>query len=117
MNNLKIIIENVYNELGTGHSEIIYHKALEVGLGIGGMMYETKKVIPVSYKGYQVGTRELDLVVVVGDDHYILELKAVGKLNDSHRTQLKSYLRLDTTCKGMLINFGEKGLEVEEVSI
>jgi GxxExxY protein len=116
MNNLRKLIENVYCELGVGHSEIIYHKAMEIGLGVSSVMYETKKVIPVTYLGYQVGTREMDLVVVVDGEHWILELKAVTKLNDNHRNQLKSYLRINPDCKGLLVNFGDK-LEVEEVSI
>ena len=116
MDSLKKIIEEVYSTLGTGHTEAIYHKAMEVDLGIGQFKYDTKKMVPVLYRGYQIGHRELDLVVMIDDDCYILELKAVGKLNHNHRDQLKSYLRMDPTCKGLLINFGDK-LEIEPISV
>lgn len=39
---IKQSAENVYNSLGTGHTENIYHKALEVDLRIKKINYSTR---------------------------------------------------------------------------
>jgi GxxExxY protein len=51
---IKIIAKDLYNELGEGYQECIYHKAFEVGLRINNINYESKSIIPVFYKGYNV---------------------------------------------------------------
>lgn len=102
------IAQSVLDVLGFGHSETVYSRAIGVGLQRKGISYETEKTVAVSYLGSQVGTCRLDLVV--GD--LIVELKCVGSLNSSHRSQLKRYVGLLNLRRGILINFSPNGLEI-----
>jgi len=64
--------------------------------------------IAVEYKGISLecGYRA-DFVV---DDRVILELKAVQEVNDIHRAQLLTYMRLAKISTGLLINFNVQKL-------
>lgn len=95
----------VYNELGTGHSEIVYHKALEVELRINNIQYSTKTPITLEYKGYIVGYSEPDIIIHT-EDPIIVELKATTYTpRSSEIAQIHSYMRSTNTSKGILINF------------
>ena len=60
--------------------------------------------IAIEYRGvkFDEGFRA-DLVV---EDKVIVELKAVEKLNNIHKKQLLTYLRLSGCKLGLLLNFG-----------
>lgn len=101
----------VYTALGTGHSEIVYHKALEVELRARGIKYESKVIIPISYLGLHVGYGEADLIVyqdAMDTNGLVVELKAVTYApRAQERAQLSSYLRCRgyEGASGILINF------------
>lgn len=102
------IAQNVYDVLGIGHSEIVYSRAIGVGLQRRAIAYETEKIVAVSYLGSQVGTCRLDLVV----DDVVVELKCAANLNAQHRVQIRRYLKILNLRRGVLINFGPNGLEI-----
>lgn len=105
----------VYAELGTGHSESVYHRAMEVELRARGIRFETKVIVPISYRGFNVGYGEADLVVYpleVPEDGYrmvdgvVAELKATTYAPRSQEhAQIRSYLRSRGTYRGVLVNF------------
>jgi GxxExxY protein len=94
----------VYNELGHGFIESIYHNAFLIELAKEGIPAETKKKIVVYYLQNAVGTFEADLVI---DGKVILELKAKERLHSTHETQLINYLRATDIEVGLLLNFGK----------
>jgi GxxExxY protein len=106
---IKKIAKDVYNELGEGYDECIYHKAFEVGLRLNSIAYESKTIVPVSYKGYNVGEQEIDLIIRIPKDNLIVELKATSELIDDDEAQLYRYLRLLKSKRGILINFTQCG--------
>jgi GxxExxY protein len=107
---LKGITENIWASLGPGYSESVYHCAFEVALRKVGIYYETERIIPVFYEGQNVGHVRADLIV---DRRYVIELKAVGKLNDTYRIQTQNYMQLLGLEEGFLINFPDKRIPVE----
>jgi len=107
---LKGITENIWASLGPGYSESVYHCAFEVALRKVGIYYETERIIPVFYEGQNVGHVRADLIV---DRRYVIELKAVGKLNDTYRIQTQNYMKLLGLEEGFLINFPDKRIPVE----
>ncbi|KKK54530.1 hypothetical protein LCGC14_3083770 [marine sediment metagenome] len=120
------IAREIFNELGCGFDESIYQRAFEVSLRLAGYLYENKKVIPVYYKGYNVGDGEADLVVYGGKKQsLVIELKAIGAaLSPKEETQLRKYLELLGIETGLLINFPQAGRkevpeepEIRQVSI
>jgi len=73
------VVYEVHNQLGPGYPEEIYQRAASMEFALRKIPIEEQKVIQVMYKGNQMGTFRLDMVV---DDKIILEFKAVSELND-----------------------------------
>ena len=101
---LRVFYE-VYNELGHGFLESVYHRSLKLALESVGLRVASKVPIPVWFRGIRVGRFEADVLV---EGCVLLELKAVRTLDSSHRAQLMNYLRATEIEVGLLLNFGEK---------
>ena len=104
------ICKEVHETLGIGFRETIYQEALAVELRTRGYHVDTECVVPVKYKKSYVGNIRCDIIM---DRETIIECKAIAKLSDKERNQLRQYLRTTVLTKGYLVNFGNK-LEVEE---
>ncbi len=98
------VFYKVYNALGYGFIESVYHNAMILELGREGLIVETEKPISVFYDGRIVGSFSADLVV---ENRVILELKAREKLVEAHEVQLVNYLRATEIEIGLLLNFGK----------
>ena len=101
---LRVFYE-VYNELGHGFLESVYHRSLAVALKSVGLNVSSKVAIPVWFRGIQVGQFEADILV---ETCVLLELKAARRLDSSHRAQLMNYLRATDVEVGLLLNFGDR---------
>ena len=98
----------VYQALGTGHTEIVYHRAMEVELRARVIRFESKVILPITYRGLNVGYGEADLVVYTDNapEGYVVELKATTYApRQQEHAQLRSYLRLRGTHRGIVVNF------------
>lgn len=96
---------DVYRELGPGHAEAPYQKAMEVGLRLRGVMFEAQKVVEIQYAGYYVGDCNLDLLV---GREVAVELKAIAQtVGAPERQQLRKYMSLLGATSGMLVNFAQ----------
>ena len=94
----------VYNTLGFGFIESVYHNAMIIEIVRDDLSVEVKKPIAVYYGANIVGTFEADLVV---ERRVIVELKAKEKLIPAHEAQLTNYLRATDAEIGLLFNFGK----------
>lgn len=99
------VFYDVYNELGHGFLESVYHRSLVVALESVELNVSSRVAIPVWFRGYQVGHFQADILV---ENCVVLELKAVRALDSSHRAQLLNYLRATDIEVGLLLNFGER---------
>lgn len=90
-----------------GMHEDVYETGLYIELKEKGYVVQRQKDFPVFYKGTVTQKHfRMDLVVMLpSGNNIILELKAVNRIDDQHRKQLWSYMRLTNTKYGMLINF------------
>jgi len=79
------VFYEVYNELGHGFLESVYHRSLVLALESAGLKVCSRIAVPVWFRGYQVGNFEADVLV---EDCVLLELKAARSLDLSHRAQL-----------------------------
>lgn len=94
----------VYNTLGHGFLESVYHEALKIEFDRANIPYENEKDIKICYQGVELKqTYRADFVC---HNKIIIELKAVSKLEDSHRSQIFNYLKATNHKLGILINFG-----------
>jgi GxxExxY protein len=54
---LQSAAEEVFNGLGAGFTESVYHRAMHVELSSRGIMFSSEGSIPVFYRGAPVGRR------------------------------------------------------------
>jgi GxxExxY protein len=94
----------VYKEKGCGFLEAVYHECLELELSDQRVPFESRRLLPVSYKGRSLQQTYAPDFVCFGK--IILELKSVSKLTDEHRAQVHNYLRATGYRLGLLVNFG-----------
>ena len=100
---------NVYNELGSGFKESVYHKALAIEFGIQGILYEEEKRIAIEYKGKNAGCYIPDFII---DKKIIVEIKAVDSMPKLYETQLYYYLKGTDYKLGYIVNFGGSKIDV-----
>ena len=97
---------NVHKELGPGLLESVYQSCMIIELEEMGIKAQSEVPVEILYSGQKItdaGFR-IDLLV---DDTIVVELKSVGKVQDIHKKQLLTYLRLAKKPLGLLINFNE----------
>jgi GxxExxY protein len=99
------VFYEVYNELGGGFLESVYHKAFAMALRQAGLSVSTEEAVPVYFSGAVVGDFRSDLTV---NECVLLELKAVSALDKTHESQILNYLRATDFEVGLLFNFGPK---------
>lgn len=99
----------VYNTLGFGFLESVYEKCMIIELNNAGIFAEAQKEILVHYEGHIVGEFKADILV---QDEIVVELKSLRYLLKTHEIQLVNYLAATKKDIGLIINFGEKGVEV-----
>ena len=99
----------VHKFLGSGFPEVIYQRALAYELKQFGLAFEREIEQDIFYKDLPapIGRRRADFVV---GKKIIVELKAVGQLDDAHLAQALNYLKAYKLEVGLLINFGSKSL-------
>ncbi|MCU0491246.1 MAG: GxxExxY protein [Chloroflexaceae bacterium] len=95
----------IHKRIGPGLLETAYEAMMAYKLRKRGLRVVTQQPISLVYDNVvlEVGFRA-DLLV---EDLVIVELKSVEALQDVHKKQLLTYLRLADKRLGLLINFGE----------
>lgn len=93
----------VYNTLGFGFLEHLYRMALERELVARGHRVAREVVIRVSYKGDELGTQRLDMIV---DKKLVVEIKSTYQLHKAAARQVYNYLRATNLEVGLLLHFG-----------
>lgn len=100
----------VYNKMGFGFLESVYEKCLLIELHKTGLNAESQKPITVYYDNEIVGEFIADIIV---NDAIVLELKSVHRVIKAHEVQLVNYLVATGKPVGLLLNFGERKVEVK----
>ena len=95
----------LHRELGPGLLETVYEIVLLDELRNRGLKAEPQVPVSIICQGirFEEGFRA-DIIV---EDKVILELKSVEKVNNAHKKQLLTYLKLTGMRLGFLLNFGE----------
>ncbi|CAM3533498.1 GxxExxY protein [Flavobacterium gelidilacus] len=98
------IYYDVYNELGYGFLEKVYHKSMLIELNKRGYIIESEKKLSVYYKNEIVGEYVPDIII---NESVIVELKCVEYLIETHENQLLNYLKATKCEVGLILNFGK----------
>lgn len=72
------LASEVYEALGSGHRETVYHKAMVVGLCAGQIPYRPLQSVSLRFHGEEVGVEQVDLV---GEktEPTVVEVKVIEK--------------------------------------
>jgi len=97
----------VFNELGFGHAEKYYQKAMAIALKNAGLNYKEQFYAPLKFKGELVGKLFLDFLV---EDKVIVELKKNNFYSKSNIDQVNQYLLSTKLQLALLINITSKGI-------
>jgi GxxExxY protein len=95
---------DIHRQLGPGLLESVYEVVLAYELNAQGLSVQRQVPISIVYKSMTFEDAfRADLLVA---DKVIVELKSLEQLNNAHRKQLQTYLRLTSLKLGYLLNFG-----------
>ena len=100
----------VHCEVGPGFLESIYEEALAVEFALGGIQFVRQYPVPLFYRDHQIGEHRLDFLV---EGKIVVELKAVGRLEDIHFAIGRSYLKATSLEDGLLFNFATTPLTIK----
>lgn len=104
---------DVYNNLGSGFSEIVYKDALEYEFKIQNIPFKREKEYNVKYKDVILPHKfYADFVVF---DKFILEVKSEEHLNDKHLAQCINYLKVSNCKLAILANFHKDLLDHKRI--
>ena len=96
---------DVYNELGFGFLESVYHEAMAREMRSRELHVDSHVPLAVVYKGDVIARFMADLIV---ENRVIIELKAARCILPEHESQLLNYLRATAIEIGLVLNFGSK---------
>jgi GxxExxY protein len=94
----------VYQEMGCGFLEAVYHECLEKEFLKRGISYASHKTLNISYKGEALKQMYVPDFVCCGS--VIVELKALSNTTSAHKAQVLNYLKATGIRLGLLVNFG-----------
>jgi GxxExxY protein len=95
----------VYNRMGCGFLEPVYHECLKIELDYQQIPYLSKPVQQLSYRDRILEqTYAPDFLCF---DKILVEIKSVSQLIDEHRAKVMNYLHATNRELGLLVNFGQ----------
>lgn len=96
----------VLTTLGQGHSEAVYHSAMDVMFRTNGIKYASEVTVPITFMGCGIGFHRLDTVLYSDTVTVIIEYKSIARLKEQEENQVRAYLRATGYAYGILVNFG-----------
>jgi GxxExxY protein len=102
-------IYEVYNKIGSGFKESVYHNALTIEFKDKNIDFKDQPPLPIIYKLKKIGTYVPDFVI---EDKIILELKSVEFMPKIFESQLYNYLKGTKYNLGYIVNFGGSKIDI-----
>jgi GxxExxY protein len=112
---VRSVLYEVHNELGSGFMHMHYRRATQVELRLRQTPYEVKKEITIRFHGQPIETREVRLLIV--DNKVLLAPIAVREISPRLKERFRQYLKLLGLEIGLIANFHALSLEIETMRI
>lgn len=106
------VLFDVFNELGPGHIEKIYEKAIAKELGLRGIKYKRQVSADLFYKGENVGKFFLDFLI---ENKIVLELKIGRRYAKKNFDQVTNYLKVTKKQLAILAMITQRGVNFTRV--
>ena len=107
------VLLDVYNKLGPLLKEAYYQDAIILGLEKRGIACTAEKSFEVYYRDERVGLYYVDVWIDGGK--ILLELKVAPEIEQVHRAQAISYLKVSDADLAIVANFGSSFLDDERL--
>jgi len=98
----------VFNQLGSGHREKTYQRAMAEELKKRGIKFKEQFYVPVKYNGVKVGKNFFDFLIY---DKIVVELKCGKYFSGAHIKQVVDYLASSGLQLGIILNFTSEGVK------
>lgn len=98
---------SVFNEIGSGHHEKYYQRAVARALADSGLQFKEQFFVPLEFRGEVIGKNFFDFLI---DDKIILEIKKDRKFSKRHVDQVNRYLKISGKQLAILANFDKNGV-------
>lgn len=98
---------DVSNELGHGHLERVYQRAVAKALRERGISFHEQARVPLEFSGTPVGWYQLDFLI---EDAVVLELKQGERFKTTNIKQINAYLQSAQKPLAILANFRKDGV-------
>jgi GxxExxY protein len=106
------VLFEVYNNLGPGHKEKYYQKAVATVFKTAKISFKEQVYSSIIFKNSNVGNYFLDFLI---ENKIILEIKSGDKFLKQNISQLYSYLKVKNLKLGILANFTKEGLKFKRI--
>jgi GxxExxY protein len=102
----------VFNELGPGHAEKYYQRALAKSFSFKNIEFKEQVYFPLKFKNVIVGKTFLDFEV---EEKIIIEIKKDGFFAKPHIEQVLNYIKITNHKLALLINFTPTGIKFKRI--
>ncbi|MFA5188869.1 MAG: GxxExxY protein [Patescibacteria group bacterium] len=102
----------VYNELGFGYREKVYHRAYAEEFKDQGISFKSEFPVRIFYLDRLIGKYYMDFVV---EGKVVVELKIANDFYTKDVKQVLSYLKANNLRLGLLIIFNKDGVKVKRI--
>jgi len=106
------LVYKVYNELGFGHREKIYQRALTQELIISQIHFDKEYYVPIFYNNKIISKYYFDLLV---EKKIIIELKVGNEILDSYIDQALSYLKSTDIKLALIFVITKRGVKIKRL--
>lgn len=106
------ILLDVYNQLGYGHPEKTYQKALVIAFAKAGLKFIEQLYVGVLYEGKVVGQNYFDFLI---EDKIVVEIKKGDYFAKAHIDQVYKYLISKNLKLGILAYFAPHTVHLKRV--
>jgi len=103
---------DVFNELGSGHNEKYYQRALAEAFSKNNLKFNQQAYFPLKYNNKIIGRNFTDFIV---ENKIVVEIKKGNQFSKRHINQVLEYLKLSDLKLAILINFGRDGVSFKRI--
>ena len=106
------VLFDVWTNVGAGHKEKIYQRAVSVALQGAGFVIKEQCPAKLVYKNSPIGVYYFDFLI---DNKIVLEIKVRNYFSKKDIEQLASYLRASRLKLGILAHFTANGVKYKRI--
>jgi len=102
----------IWTEIGFGHKELFYQKAIESELDKKGLKFIKQCPAKINYNGKTIGIYYFDFLI---EDKVVLEIKVRNYFSKKNISQLYLYLKAKNLKLGLIAHFTQSGVKFKRV--